>query len=445
MLADRAATGGTRRGIAYAAHPSGRRRTCISREACAQMPSSLAQGAPDASPTDVPAIRMLAEVAARRSRDARTCSSAASSSRRASARALQLRHRPAPANMRAGAVRSSACSRRAGIPLPQSAGRDPEPLGEYAARADLPGTAAEYPTHAKVWLSYGHVLKTEGDWTKASRRTAAASPSIPASARPTGASPTSRRSASTTADLAAMRAQLEKPALGEANRVHLHFALGKALRRRGRLRASRSSTTRRATRCTAHGTRYDADLNTERIRHAQEGLFTREFFAAARRIRLRSPRATRSSSSGMPRAGSTLLEQILSSHSAVEGTTRAARHDHHGPGAARTSRTPRKSAPTRRCWRGRCRRRAAPARRALPRAHAHPAQDGPAVLHRQDAEQLPARGHDPAAPARTRGSSTRGATRWPAASRTSSSTTRAASASATTSRTWAAFTATTST
>ena len=32
---------------------------------------------------------------------------------------------------------------------------------------------------------------------------------------------------------------------------------------------------------------------------------------------------------------------------------------------------------------------------ALPRAHTHPSQDGSPVLHRQDAEQLPARRHDP--------------------------------------------------
>src|SRR5688572_33297260 len=38
----------------------------------------------------------------------------------------------------------------------------------------------------------------------------------------------------------------------------------------------------------------------------------------------------------------------------------------------------------------------AQARRALPRTHACAPQNEPAALHRQDAEQLPARGDDPA-------------------------------------------------
>ena len=42
------------------------------------------------------------------------------------------------------------------------------------------------------------------------------------------------------------------------------------------------------------------------------------------------------------------------------------------------------------------RRGTAAARRTLPGAHPHPPQDRPAVLHRQDAEQLPARRDDPA-------------------------------------------------
>ncbi|MGH8864917.1 MAG: sulfotransferase family protein, partial [Burkholderiales bacterium] len=64
--------------------------------------------------------------------------------------------------------------------------------------------------------------------------------------------------------------------------------------------------------------RYDADQNEIRIRRLKKN-FTREFF---------SDRAGSGCAAsdpifivGMPRAGSTLLEQILSSHSAVEGTT----------------------------------------------------------------------------------------------------------------------------
>ena len=59
--------------------------------------------------------------------------------------------------------------------------------------------------------------------------------------------------------------------------------------------------------------------NTERMR-ATEGSLHARFFAARAGLRLPG-RRTRSSSSACRASGSTLLEQILSSHSAVEGTT----------------------------------------------------------------------------------------------------------------------------
>ena len=146
---------------------------------------------------------------------------------------------------------------------------------------------------------------------------------------------------------------------------------------------------------------------------------------------------------GLPRSGSTLIEQILASHSAVEGTmelpeiisiTRALR--------ARARAALRGAYPE--ALARMDARRAARARRAVPRAHAHPAQARPAVLHRQDAEQLPARRPDPARSCRTRRSSMRAGIRWLAASPASSSISRAARTSATTSTTSAATTATTS-
>ena len=74
----------------------------------------------------------------------------------------------------------------------------------------------------------------------------------------------------------------------------------------------------RAMRCTARSNRYDADLNTKRVEKLK-AIFTREFFDA--RAGGGCPAPNPIFIVGMPRAGSTLLEQILSSHSAVEGTT----------------------------------------------------------------------------------------------------------------------------
>ena len=63
---------------------------------------------------------------------------------------------------------------------------------------------------------------------------------------------------------------------------------------------------------------YNADLNYKRIQSLKKQ-FTREFFDA--RADSGSHRHDPIFIVGLPRSGSTLLEQILSSHSAVEGTT----------------------------------------------------------------------------------------------------------------------------
>src|SRR4030095_389203 len=65
------------------------------------------------------------------------------------------------------------------------------------------------------------------------------------------------------------------------------------------------------------GVSYDADWNTEQMRRAK-ALFTPEFFAA--RAGQGAPASDPIFIVGLPRSGSTLLEQILSSHPLVEGT-----------------------------------------------------------------------------------------------------------------------------
>ena len=117
-------------------------------------------------------------------------------------------------------------------------------------------------------------------------------------------------------ELAAMRAQLERADLSDEDRLHFDFALGKALGDRGEYPASfahyaRANETRRA------GIRYEADETTANVARSR-AVLTEEFFAQRR-----GWGATATDPIfivGLPRSGSTLLEQILSSHSAVEGT-----------------------------------------------------------------------------------------------------------------------------
>ena len=92
---------------------------------------------------------------------------------------------------------------------------------------------------------------------------------------------------------------------------------------------------------------------------------------------------------GMPRAGSTLVEQILSSHSLVEGTSELPDM----PALARKTGTLSRRRPTRVGG------RAARARRGISQARRRAAPDRPAVLHRQAAQQLAVRAVHPADPA----------------------------------------------
>jgi hypothetical protein len=114
-----------------------------------------------------------------------------------------------------------------------------------------------------------------------------------------------------------MHAQLAKPDLDGSDRLHLHFAVGKAFEDAGDYAQSfehyaQGNALQRA------GNRYDADLNATRIERLR-GHFTRDFFSQRAGSGYDAPDPI--FIVGMPRAGSTLLEQILSSHSQVEGTT----------------------------------------------------------------------------------------------------------------------------
>ncbi len=276
------------------------------------------------APTDVPAIRMLAEVAMRIGRD--------EDAQRLLERALELapgflparyqlaillhrRNDPAQAlaeveRLLAAEPRNPGYRNLAAVVLAR--------VGEYQRSSSLYAELArEYPANAKLWLSYGHVLKTEGrqDECVAAYRRSIEHDRASGEAWWSLANLTTFRFAES--ELAAMRSDVEDPAIDEENRVHLHFALGKALEDAGEYADSFEHYARANA---LHRSRnpYNADQNTARLRHL-EAVFTREFFAA--RAGSGYPAANPIFIVGMPRAGSTLLEQILSSHSAVEGTT----------------------------------------------------------------------------------------------------------------------------
>jgi hypothetical protein len=113
-----------------------------------------------------------------------------------------------------------------------------------------------------------------------------------------------------------MEAALDRDDLGEEDRFHLHFALGKAHEDAGNHARSFDHY--------ADGNRrrramidYDPGEISDSVRRSA-ALLTADFFAARRDAG--SPARDPIFILGMPRAGSTLIEQILSSHPLIEGT-----------------------------------------------------------------------------------------------------------------------------
>jgi tetratricopeptide (TPR) repeat protein len=174
----------------------------------------------------------------------------------------------------------------------------------------------QHPGQPKLWMSYGHVLKTVGrhdEGVEAYRRALSIAPAL-------GEAWWSLANLKTFAfddgDIATMEAGLERDDVSPEDRFHLHFALGKAYELRGEAETSfRHYADGNSQRIALVG--YDPDTTTEQVDRAIR-LFTPALFEA--RAATGDPSDDPIFIIGMPRAGSTLIEQILSSHPMIEGT-----------------------------------------------------------------------------------------------------------------------------
>lgn len=190
-------------------------------------------------------------------------------------------------------------------------------LGDFdGAIATYEAVLARAPGQWQVWLGYGHALKTANrtaDAVAAYRRAIALNPGFGGAWWSLANLKTVRFDA---ADIEAMRAQLRRDDLDDDARLHFEFALGKALEDAGDHgeafgHYARGNALRRSQ------LPYDAALGRERTRRAIR-TYTRDFFAEREGAGCTAPDPI--FVVGMPRAGSTLIEQILSSHPQVEGT-----------------------------------------------------------------------------------------------------------------------------
>ena len=174
----------------------------------------------------------------------------------------------------------------------------------------------ETPRAADAHLSIAHALKTLGKQPEAieSYRAAAALNANFGDAYWSLANLKTYRF--TEEEIARMRSAEVAPETKPVDRYHLHFALGKAFEDRGEYAESfrhyeRGNALKKAE------IRFRIEP-IERTARLQASVCTRDFFLSRAGVGCGRPDPI--FIVGLPRAGSTLLEQILASHSAVEGT-----------------------------------------------------------------------------------------------------------------------------
>jgi tetratricopeptide (TPR) repeat protein len=274
-------------------------------------------------PVDVAAIRMMAELAGRLGRypDAETLLR----------RALELAPAFAPARANLATVLYKQNRPAEAIAELDRLPKDDEgAAGQQNLKAAALGRIGSYeeaiglyeqvlariPNQPKVWMSYGHALKTVGrqqDGIAAYRSALKLAPTL-------GELWWSLANLKTVPfsdeDVAAMADALAGEGLGAEDRLHLNFALGRAFEERKEHERSFGHYAE-GNRIRAAIMRYDVG-KVEAFVAKAKALFTPAFFAA--RAGAGCPAPDPIFILGMPRAGSTLIEQILASHPEVEGT-----------------------------------------------------------------------------------------------------------------------------
>ena len=190
-------------------------------------------------------------------------------------------------------------------------------LGKHQEAVDtfrdlLPGA----PEPADLHLSIAHALKTLGEQAEAIQSYRAAADARPTFGDAYWSLANLKTYHFTEEEFTRMRAAEARAGASVTDQFHLCFALGKALEDRGDY-SQAFHYYERGNALMKGRARYKPEA-LERVVVAQTRLCTREFFAE--RAGSGSDRSDPIFIVGLPRSGSTLLEQILASHSEVDGT-----------------------------------------------------------------------------------------------------------------------------
>ena len=274
-----------------------------------------------AEPNDIAALRMMADVAMRMGRPIDAA--------RMLIRAIELAPDFTIARQLLLDALLQAPSEEALVELDQRLATKPDHLGYLNLKANLLDRAGRYEeaillyrrmlavrADAVTWITLGNVLQTIGrsdESVDCYRRSIALAPQ-------NGEAWWSLANAKTFAfsaeDVAQLRELVALPELPAAERMQAEFALGKALEDAGDdADAFAHYATGNKLR---HGmVRYNQAQMDDQLRRATR-LYTADFFAE--RTVAGDPAPDPIFIVGLPRSGSTLVEQILASHSQVEGT-----------------------------------------------------------------------------------------------------------------------------
>ncbi|HEX3652340.1 MAG TPA: sulfotransferase [Rhizomicrobium sp.] len=190
-------------------------------------------------------------------------------------------------------------------------------LGEFEAAASAyEALLAKHPD-AESWKTYGQALKTLGrteEAIAAYRQSIARSPNYGLGYWCLAELKTFRFEPS---ELDAMKRASEAKDIGPRDRALIHFALGRAYEDAQDYESSFEQF-RRANATMRSFVRHNPDQRANFVQHSK-AVFTPEYFRA--RAAWGTPRDAPIFIVGLPRSGSTLIEQILASHSKVEATS----------------------------------------------------------------------------------------------------------------------------